>query len=415
MSNRITHPKLRWPLDIRIHSLGEGHNALVLQCPMGISSKPLVLVPEVAPILRCFEGALSIDDILSKFAQDGLQAEVLDQLVQLLEEHLFLATPKYLAAVTETKEAFRSSPVRRPSRAGLVYPSAPSELQKLVDGYLEVSVPGSLEQGRLLCLVSPHIDYRRGGAAYGRAYPRISSASPDLFVLIGTSHQYSPRLFYLSAKDFECPLGTLKCDVDFVSSLAASYGVERSFADEYLHKQEHSIELQLPFIARVNSRPRIVPILVGSFNRMLLDERSPEEWPEYDEFAAALAENLRSFERSGRSFCFIAGVDMAHIGRSFGDPGSLTPDGMREIARRDQEYLAAVQQGDKKRLLQHMREDHDARRICGFPTLYTILDVFDRLGKRFSCDLLCYDQAVDYGTDCAVTFASAAMYERVAD
>ena len=411
MSRQITHPKLRWPLDIRVHNGGDGQNALVLQCPIGIAREPLVLVPEVAPILALFEGVLSFDEILSKFSTQGLQPQILTQLIELLDDNLFLATPRFFAAVQETKEAFRSSPVRRATRAGYVYPSTPSELGKMVDDYLDKAPPSTVPAGRLLCLVSPHIDYRRGGAAYGKIYPRLAGASPDVMLLIGTAHQYSAGLFHLCAKDFECPLGTLRCDVEFVSSLANAYGIERSFADEYLHKQEHSLELQLPFLVRAGVTSRIVPILVGSFHKMLSHDRAPEEWPEYDDFVSALAEALKKYEVPGRSACIIAGVDMAHVGRAFGDGGALTQEAMREIAIRDHEYLVAIQKGDKKSLFRHMMEDHDARRICGFPTMYTIMDLFDRLGKRFSCDIVKYDQAVDYHSDCAVTFASLAMYE----
>jgi AmmeMemoRadiSam system protein B len=154
----------------------------------------------------------------------------------------------------------------------------------------------------------------------------------------------------------------------------------------------------------------IVPILVGSFHSMLARNRYPHECEEYEAFSAALAELIRERVAAGSKVCFVAGVDMAHVGRSFGDEGSLSEEKMAAIARRDAEYLAAIEARDKKRLFDHMAEDCDARRMCGFPTLYTVLDVIDRTGWRTECSTVKYEQAVDYVADCAVTFAGMAMY-----
>jgi hypothetical protein len=84
---------------------------------------------------------------------------------------------------------------------------------------------------------------------------------------------------------------------------------------------------------------------------------------------------------------------------------------MERIAARDQEYLAAIERGDKRALFDHIASDNDARRICGFPTMYLVLDVLARVGARWSGSLVRYDQAVDYQSDCAVTFAGMALLE----
>jgi predicted class III extradiol MEMO1 family dioxygenase len=111
-----------------------------------------------------------------------------------------------------------------------------------------------------------------------------------------------------------------------------------------------------------------------------------------------------------RKICIIAGVDMAHIGRQFGDKELLTPDVMHGIELRDRIYLECLLQQDKDALFDHIAEDEDARRICGFPTMYTVLDVFDRLGQRYTPQLFEYRQAVDERRECGVTFAGMGFY-----
>jgi predicted class III extradiol MEMO1 family dioxygenase len=143
---------------------------------------------------------------------------------------------------------------------------------------------------------------------------------------------------------------------------------------------------------------------------MVAAGRPPEEYEVYESFVAALVECTAERMRAGGRICFLSGVDMAHVGRAFGDSGALTPEFMEEVARRDRVYLDAIAAHDKRALFAHVAADGDARRICGFPTLYTVLDVLERLGIRYTTDLVDYRQAVDYASDCAVTFAGVGMY-----
>ncbi|NDC38286.1 MAG: hypothetical protein EBZ48_09575 [Proteobacteria bacterium] len=83
---------------------------------------------------------------------------------------------------------------------------------------------------------------------------------------------------------------------------------------------------------------------------------------------------------------------------------------MQHVQLRDQIYLDAIAAQDKQRLWQHIAEDVDRRRICGFPTMYTIVDLCDRLNLRYTATLYDYRQSVDYDAQCAVTFAGMGLY-----
>jgi AmmeMemoRadiSam system protein B len=413
-------PKLRWPLDIRMHDAptasgdagtrAESQRVVVLQCPLGVTPQPLVLISAVAPVLALFQGELTTQEILARCAPSGLGEETLRELITLLDDNLFLANARFFAAERSMKENFLNLSVRPAALAGLSYPESREALRKLVDGYL-VDLQKTPSHMELCCLVAPHIDYQRGGVCYGGIYPHLAASNADLYILIGTSHQYSERLFHLSAKDFESPLGVLSCRTDFVSRVASRYGTLRAFADEFLHKREHSLELQLPFMSRVRPQASIAPILVGSFHKAIASGRYPHEWEEYEAFVASLVEAIQAENREGKRVCFVAGVDMAHIGPFFGDDWTLSPQKMTLVAERDREYLKAIETRDLRKLFAHVAEDGDARRICGFPTMYTILDVLERLGVAYSSHSTSYEQAVDYISGCAVTFAGMALYE----
>ena len=410
MSKERNYPKLRHPIDIRFETV-ENQQIILLSCPIGVSKSPLALVSAVAPILACFQGNMSAHEILDKFSSQGLTEDVLNQLINLLDDNLFLAGSRFFAAQQTMLEDFHNSSTRPAALAGRAYSAIPVELQGEIERYLNQNrLIDRVDRRQLHGLVSPHIDYRRGHLTYGKTYNILRDQNPDLYILIGTSHQYSRNIFHLSSKDFDSPLGILKCDLEFMSKLASLYGEKRSFDEEILHRQEHSLELQIPFIKHLKPNPMIAPILVGSFHNMLAAGKVPEEHEEYDRFAYSLTKCISDFKNSGRVPCLVAGVDMAHVGKYFGDNEALTPDKMSLIEERDRKYLDYICKQDKKSLFEHIAEDMDARRVCGFPTMYTVIDTFDRLGIKYQAELIEYRQAVDYNIDCGVTFAGVAIW-----
>ena len=407
----LNKPKIRWPIDIHTQEV-EGQHVIILNCPVGIAKEPLVLIASVGPLLGKFEGNETVEEIANAFSQQGATPELVLELAKLLDTHLFLESPNFYAREKEVKRKFKESDFREAALAGLSYPKDAAVLEVEIDKYLALGKSIQVKSKKpLRCLVAPHIDYRRGGAAYGKAYSPIKNEEHDLYILIGTSHKYSDLMFHLSRKDFGSPLGTLKCDKEFIDTLATKYGTERSFRDELLHKQEHSLELQLPFLKKQLSEAVIAPILVGNFYKMLSSPNKPQQIEEYESFVEALCYAIDSKTSEGKSVCFIAGVDMAHVGQEFGDTNKLSEKFMDEVRERDQVYIEAINKQNKEMMFEHIKEDGDARRICGFPTMYTVLDVFERLGINCNSQVFDYSQAVNYKKDCAVTFSSIGMYE----
>ncbi len=395
-----------------MHPLEDGE-VLLIRCPVGLTEKPLALIPAVAPVLARFDGQHSVDHLVELFAEQGLSKKLVQELRSMLDEHLFLESPRFFEEKEKILKNFREQSLRPASRAGLVYAADAEKLTRELDAYLGEDI-FPMPEDPMDCFMAPHIDYRRGGKTYGRGFRMIREADADVYILIGTSHQYSELLFHLSPKDFDSPLGVAKNSTKFTTELAALYGVERSFQDEILHKQEHSLELQVPFLKHVQPEAEIVPILVGSFYEMLRDAREPYEYPVYNDFVEALIEVIGKEEKKGKKISFLAGVDMAHVGQNFGDRTPLSDSFLAEVRRRDEEYLNHLADGEKSKLFTHIQEDLDARRICGFPTMYTILDVFDRLGRKQELQLFDYDQAVDLKSDCCVSFSSGAFYRKEA-
>ena len=180
---------------------------------------------------------------------------------------------------------FSRNPQRPAALAGLCYENEPVKLRREIEAFfIAPGGPGQIPQpnsdgAALSGLIAPHIDPRRGGPAYAHAYGELLTRErPDLVIILGTSHYGSgPQLFTATRKDYMTPLGAVATDREFVDRLAARYGDGDLFADELLHRNEHSIEFQALFLAWAlgTAGYKVVPILVGSFHEMVAERRRP--------------------------------------------------------------------------------------------------------------------------------------------
>jgi hypothetical protein len=258
--------------------------------------------------------------------------------------------------------------------------------------------------------VAPHIDFHRGGPAYAWAYKNlVESAGADLFILLGTSHCGGQNPFILTLKDFATPLGPVETDKRFVSHLRERSG-EDLFADEYLHRGEHSLEFQVLFLkyaAQMRAamtgdaeRPfKIVPILVSSFRSMFAQRMPPRGDAGVQKFLHVLRDLAA---RETRQVCFVAGVDLAHVGQQFGDREPVTEAFLSWVKAEDQRLIERLQQLDLPGFFNEVAKDQDKRRICGFAPLYSLIHLLDGAKGNH----LKYSQAVTPETGSAVTFAS---------
>lgn len=410
MNQPLLFPKLRYPLDITIHTEGTQPTAesyIIFRCPVGIV-QPYVLTASVGPIVARFTGTLSIDEIAHELAPLGATRQLVADVVSVLDEHLLLESPRFFERFHTTVEEFRAATVRQPAHAGGAYPQESAALDALIHSFM--TPKSDAPPPPLVGLMVPHIDYRRGGSSYGIGYSALRSTRPDVIVLLGTAHQASRHLFHLTKKDFSSPTRFFANDTSSSQFLAQQYGVERSFEDEFLHKHEHSLELQLPFLsASITSPTQIVPILVGSFHQFVREGRYPSEYEPYQTFVGALEELCIAIRREGRSLLLVAGVDMAHCGMAFGDQSPLSEADREMIRQRDAQYLGCIRERNLQALFSHVAEDLDARRLCGFPTMYLMTDLLNRLGVSTTPSILDYQVAFDPTSDTCVTFGAASF------
>jgi len=149
--------------------------------------------------------------------------------------------------------------------AGYFYPADGGELITAIDTYLATAAapPEPLQEHPLKAIIAPHAGYAYSGPIAGAAYACLSSQAETIrrVVLLGPAHRVALRGLAVSSADvFRTPLGDVPIDSDAVR--AALDLPQVSVVDE-AHAQEHSLEVQLPFLQRVLSGFRLVPLAVG--------------------------------------------------------------------------------------------------------------------------------------------------------
>ncbi len=378
-----------------------------------VSHSMVRLHREAVPLLGLFDGENTIRDIqlaLMRLANGQLvPSQVLEELVQALDEALFLDSPR----LREKFEEFLRSPVREPACVGS-YEAEPAALRRQIDGlFLHTKGPGPLGNGHepgagagaLRGALIPHIDFHRGGPTFAWGFKEVIERSDaSLFVIIGTAH-YSGKRFILTRKDFRTPLGLAETDKDYVDRIATCYG-RQAFDDEAAHLPEHSIEFHVLFLQHclAGRRPfQIVPLLVGSFQDCIEGETPPSERADIDRMIQALR---RAEVESGRKVCYLSSGDLAHIGPKFGDREPVAEPLLDHSLRQDHELLRRAELADLDGFYRLILDERDRRRICGFPPTYTLMAAArPQRGK-----LLHYDRYVEPNGFESVSFASLAFY-----
>lgn len=390
----------------------DGRRLVYLRDPLGYAPEG-VLVPYPAFfILTLLDGNHSLADVQEAFARrygEILTREQVEGLLAQLDENYYLDTEHFATLAREVAERFAASPLRPLAHAGSCYDPDPEGFRAQMEGiFTHPEAPG-LPQAtgrapRLRGLVAPHIDLRVGGPCYAWAYRELAERSDaDVYVLLGTSHYGGERPFTLTTKDYDTPLGPVPTDGAFIERLRRA-DPDGLFAEEILHRTEHSLEFQTLFLRFVlGDRPfTVVPVLVSSFHRWVAARQPPPPESDIGRFIAALGEALAA---ESRKVCLIAGADFAHVGLKFGDREPASPQMLAWVEAEDRKLIAALEKVDAAAFFTEVARDGDRRRICGFSPIYTMLAV---LGSGEG-KLLRYDHSEEAATGSAVTFAAVAI------
>jgi hypothetical protein len=269
-------------------------------------------------------------------------------------------------------------PARRASAvAGSWYPGHPATLLSAIDGYLgHVS---DVVVGDITALVAPHAGLMYSGPVAAHAYRQLAGRTYDVVVLVGPSHHIGfEGVAIVSRGVFETPLGDIAVSADDADTIIATTPVVCELPAA--HRQEHSLEMQLPFLQRLLPGVPIVPLVMGHQSRAAI---------------AALSEGLASAMASRRAL-LVASSDLSHYHDS------------RRAAMLDRIIVDAVDRFDPEAVERALARDPG--HACGGGPIVSVMRAARALGAA-DARVLCYaDSGAVSGDTSAVVGYCAAVF-----
>jgi AmmeMemoRadiSam system protein B len=367
-------PRLRLGLDF-VPSSDPEHPGLLIRDPLKFSDAMLLIPPQLVECLACFDGEQTSLDLRANLVRITGEIQIGE-----LEKHLFDTLSQAGFLEDETFEVqrlarvneFIAAPQRDASHAGSAYPDDADEARKTISEFMQGAQPAGPEDS-LIGIAAPHVSPFGGWESYRDAYSAMLPSYQDrTFVVLGTSHYGEPDRFGLTRKPFVTPFGETITDGRLVDELAQA-APESIRMEDYCHAIEHSIEFQVLFLQYLyGPNIRILPILCGSFLRSIYQGGKPEGNEQVQRFFDALG-NLSA--REGNKLFWVLGVDMAHMGRRYGDQmvARAQEGEMAAVAERDKRRIDRLTEADPQGFWDLVQENQDDLKWCGSSPMYTFL------------------------------------------
>lgn len=159
--------------------------------------------------------------------------------------------------------------LRKPAVAGLFYPSNPQKLKNEVLQLLSISVPPTISSN-IFGIVSPHAGYIYSGSTAAFGFNLLKGKKIDTVVIISPSHrEYFLGISIYNGYAYVTPLGEIPVNKEMADKLVDGRG--NIFRGIQGHRDEHAIEVQLPFLQCVLDDFSIVPIVMGDQGQIFVD------------------------------------------------------------------------------------------------------------------------------------------------
>ncbi len=146
--------------------------------------------------------------------------------------------------------------------AGYFYPGEKGNLDAMLTDYLK-KAEAEFKPVNAVGGICPHAGYIYSGETAAITYASIANLKKaETVVILGPNHTGEGSLISISLLDWETPLGIAKCDTELAKEIQKNSKLIDF--DERAHLHEHSIEVQIPFVQKINPKAKIVCICMMS-------------------------------------------------------------------------------------------------------------------------------------------------------
>jgi AmmeMemoRadiSam system protein B len=257
--------------------------------------------------------------------------------------------------------------VRPPAVAGRFYPGRPETLSRDLEKYLGPEPENAEKIENAWGCVVPHAGYMYSGHVAGAVYRRLPARASYVILCPNHTGRGAP-LAMMSAGSWQTPLGQVAID----SALAKSVrqGCHLVTDDAAAHADEHSLEVQLPFLQRMVKTFSFVPIAIGVGGFASLES-----------LGHGLAQAARRYDQP---FLVVASSDMNHY----------EPDGITRV--KDRKAIERILELDAAGLYDVLRREDIS--MCGYGPAIAMLTFAKDMGAR-KAELIKYATSADTSGD----------------
>lgn len=386
------NPKLR---AVNVHPIQhENQPMLLLDDPLRLSDTSIAVPRPLAALLMLMDGTRDpsrLEAALQVQAGVRLAPGLLEQLVAGLDAAFLLDNERFRQARAAAVETYRAAPFRPLTLDGASFDSRAEMTTAQLQGYLDALPPAPQFEGEaapIRGVISPHIDYQRGGPVYAEVWRAAAEAArqAELVIILGTDHRGGEGTLTLTRQSYATPFGVLPTEQSLVDALAGALGDEAVFGEELNHRQEHSIELAAVWLhlMRGGEAVSLLPILCGSFGAFVAGQGQPAD---HEPFARAV--EVLQPAMAARQTLVVAAADLAHIGPAFGDRHGVDFIGRAQQRNADERLMASICAGDAESFFAQIRDEGDRRHICGLPPIYLTLRILGEVRGQQAGYALC--------------------------
>ncbi len=275
----------------------------------------------------------------------------------------------------------KSDSVRPSPIAGTWYNGNPQSLSSQIDGFLTGARDAEI-RGRVIGLIVPHAGHRYSGRTAGYAYRTVQSQSPDIVVILSPLHAYYPGILITSAhRAYSTPLGEVEIAEEELQRMEFLLTRQGLRLERILRDEEHSIEIQLPFLQRALKKPfRLLPLMIRSRDEQTLKQ---------------VAESLALLLKD-KNALLIASTDLSHF----------FP--LEQAEMLDGEMLKRIKAFDPEAVLS--AEESGSAAACGAAAIAVVMWAARSLGAE-QASILHYSTSADTSGDATsvVGYGAAAL------
>ena len=264
---------------------------------------------------------------------------------------------------------------RQPVVADRFYEGDPVLLQQSLDRY----IPTGQKKKKGIAVVVPHAGYVYSGGVAGETFAEIEI--PENVIILGPNHQGQGASLAVGQEDWLMPMGQVPLATELAGQLVRDS--ELFTADNLAQQNEHSLEVQVPFLQYFQKNLQIVPIVVSHIT--------------YAQCQQAAQEIVRAIKDFGRPVLLVASTDMSHY------------ESRQAASAKDHLALEKISALDPKGLYDTVLFNRIS--MCGFiPTTITLLAALE-LGAE-QVDLVRYTDSGEASGDISQVVGYAGLVIR---